>query len=163
MTLPMAKAASAARMYRTVDELGSGEFVRDGTRTFEDPARAGSWMREALNRFVIPGLVVPHVLFGLELLAFSGVLTDRKRDSIALICAGLALFHFGEVFLIEQVGANIHWLWIVAAIVAAECAAAASFALVRSGQIAKSRGRIRRIIAPSPSTPRSEPDVPLGL
>lgn len=163
MTLPMAKAASVARMYRTVDEVGSSDFVRNAAKAFEDPIRARSWMREALNRFVIPGLVVPHVLLGLELLGFSGLLTDRKRDSIALICAGLALFHFGEVFVIEQVGTNIHWVWVVAAMIAAECVAAASFVILRSGQIAKSRGRTRRAVAPSPSTSRPETDVPLGL
>jgi lipopolysaccharide export system permease protein len=163
MTLPMAKAASVARLHRAVDELSSGDFVRDGASNFDDPARARSWMREALNRFVIPGLVLPHVLLGLELLAFSGVLTDRKRDSAALICAGLALFHFGEVFVIEQVGTNTHWVWMVAAMIAAEYAAAASITIVRSGQIAKFRGRDRRVVAPSLPRPRSETDAPLGL
>jgi lipopolysaccharide export LptBFGC system permease protein LptF len=163
MTLPMAKAASVARLHRTVDELSPGDFVSDGASSFDDPARARSWMREALNRFVIPGLVLPHVLLGLELLAFSGILTDRKRDSVALICAGLALFHFGEVFVIEQVGANIHWVWMVAAMIAAEYAAAASITVVRSGQIAKFRGLDRGVVAPSLPRPRSETDGPLGL
>ena len=138
MVLPMAKAASVARVYRTVDELDTGDFMRVRESAFRDPARARSWMREAANRFVIPALVLTHVLLGLELLAISGVLTDRNREPIALICAGIALVHFGAVFAIEQVGVNIYWVWAVVAVIAAELAAAASLMFMRSGKTAQS-------------------------
>lgn len=138
MVLPMAKTASAARVYRTVDELETDRFLRDRENAFHDPVRVRSWMREALNRFFIPGLVLAHVLLGLELLGISGVLTDRKRDPIAVICVGIALLHFGAVFAVEQVGANIDWVWAVGAVLAAELAAAALLRFMRTGKIAQS-------------------------
>ncbi len=137
MVLPMAKSASAARGYRTVDELDTVRFLRERESALRDPVRATSWMREAMNRFVIPGMVLTHTLLGLELLAISGVLTARKREPIALICAGIAFIHFVAVLAVEQVGVNVHWAWAVAAVLAAELVVAAFLMLRRSGKIAR--------------------------
>ena len=84
--------------------------------------------------------LLSHVLLGLELLAAAGVLTDRKREPVALICAGIALIHFAAVFAVEQIGVNVYWTFGLAAVIGAELAAAAFLALSHAvrGKLARS-------------------------
>lgn len=138
VTLPLTDFEDVARSYTVVDELNTVRFLRERTNAFRDPdpVEARSWLREAVKRFVIPGMALPHTWLGLELLAIRGVLTDRKREPIALICACIALLHFVVVVFAEQVGINVHWIWVVVAMIAAELALAAVLMLVRTARIA---------------------------
>jgi lipopolysaccharide export LptBFGC system permease protein LptF len=138
VTLPLTDFEDVTRRYTVVDELDTARFLRERKNAFQDPdpAEARNWMREAVQRFAIPGLALPHTWLGLELLAIRGVVTNRKREPIALICAAIALLHFVVVVLAEQVGINVHWIWLLAAAIAAELALAAVLMLVRTVKIA---------------------------
>lgn len=138
LTLPLTDFDDAPRNYTVVDELDTARFLQERKNAFRDPdpGEARSWLREAVKRFVIPGMALPHTWLGMELLAISGVITDRRRERISLICACIALLHFLVVVVAEQVGINVHWIWLVIAMLAAELALAAVLMLVRTINIA---------------------------
>lgn len=138
LTLPLTDFDDAPRNYTVVDELATARFLQERKNVFRNPdlGEARSWLREAIKRFVIPGLALPHTWLGLELLAISGAMTDRKRERIALICAGIAVLHFLVIVVAEQIGINMHWIWAVIAMVAAELALVTMLMLIRTNKIA---------------------------
>jgi hypothetical protein len=119
-----------------VDELGTLRFLAVRKEAFQDPVRKRSWMREAVNRFVVPGMVLPHVFFGLELLAIGGLMTERKRGPVEMICASVAAIHFLAIVLVEQIGSNANWAWAVVALIAAELLAVLLVKIVRAKRVA---------------------------
>lgn len=138
LSLPLTPPGGAVRGYRILDELSTPHFLAERGAAFRDPVQKRSWVREAMSRFVIPGLILPHVLFGLELLAVTGVLMDRKPEPIAAICAGVALFHFVELILVEQIVSNANWAWVVTALIAVEVATVLLLIAARAKRIAYS-------------------------
>lgn len=138
MTLPLTDLEDNERSYTVIDELDTMRFLKERKAAFQDLSsdEARSWMREAAKRFVVPSLVLPHTWLGLELLTFKAVLTDRKREPVALICAYIALLHFILVIFAEHLGMNIHWIWLLAAIIIAELALAAGLMLFRTAKVA---------------------------
>ncbi len=136
--VPMTPPGGAVRGYHTVDELSTPRFLAGRRAAFEDTVLERSWIREAVSRFGVPGLVLPHVLLALELLAVFGVMTERKRGPVAAICAGIAFIHFSAAILIEQIGSNAKWIWAVVAIAAVEVVVALLLMATRSRRIAYS-------------------------
>ena len=137
LVLPVAKAASAARVYSTFDELGTPMFLRERATALQNPVQARNWLREAMNRFGIPGFALVHTLLGLELLAIGAPLIDRRRERVALICACIGLMHFIAVLAVEQIGVSAIWTLAVFAVIGAELAIAVLFGLIRAGKIAR--------------------------
>ena len=138
LSLPLTPPGGTVRGYRTVDELSLPRFLVDREAAFQDAVRKRSWVREAVSRFGVPGMILPHVLLGLELLAICGVMTERKRGPIAAICASIAFIHFAAAVLIEQIGSNANWAWAFVAIVAAELLVAFSLMAARMFRVAYS-------------------------
>ena len=136
LSLPLTPPGGALRGYRTVDELSTPEFLADRQAAFQDTVRKRSWVREAVSRFGVPGMILPHVLLALELLAVSGVMTERSRGPVAAICAGIAFIHFAATVLIEQIASNANWAWAFVAIVAAETLVAVSLMAARTRRVA---------------------------
>lgn len=136
LSVPLTPPEGAVRGYRTVDELGTLRFLAVRKEAFQDPVRKRSWMREAVNRFVVPGMVLPHVFFGLELLAIGGLMTERKRGPVEMICASVAAIHFLAIVLVEQIGSNANWAWAVVALIAAELLAVLLVKIVRAKRVA---------------------------
>jgi lipopolysaccharide export LptBFGC system permease protein LptF len=136
LSLPLTPPGGAVRGYRTVDELDTARFLAVRKEAFEDPVRKRSWVREAVNRFGVPGMVLPHVLFGLELLAIGGLMTERKRGPVEAICASVAVIHFLAIVLVEQIGSNANWAWAVVALIAVELLAVLLVKVARTKRIA---------------------------
>jgi lipopolysaccharide export LptBFGC system permease protein LptF len=138
LSLPLTPPGGAARGYRTVDELSTPRFLADRQAAFQDTVQKRSWVREAVSRFGVPGMILPHVLLGLGLLGVCGMMTERKRGPVAAICASIAFIHFAAAVLIEQIGINANWAWAFIAVVAAETLVAISLMATRTRWVAYS-------------------------
>ncbi len=138
LTLPLTDFDNPERNYRIVDELDTLDFLRASKPAFRSPdsTEARNWLREAVKRFALPGTALLYAWLGLELLTASGVMTDRRHDRVSLICAEIALLHFLFVILTEQIGINVHWLWLVAAMLTGELLLAAVLSVSRTRTVA---------------------------
>ena len=103
----------AVRGYRIYDELNTSDFVAKRQAALAAPKLAREWAKEAVKRFCIPLLALVHTLFGLELLALFGSMTDRRGYQTSLLNGILLAVHVIVVLLAEivgQVGFSLVWL-----------------------------------------------------